>query len=50
MDIDEEPISLLKFPELIHSKFLGDGGLYIWKYNDFTAQQRFDLLVTKTKI
>lgn len=23
----------------IHSKFLGDGGLYIWKYKDFTHPQ-----------
>lgn len=25
-------------PKHIHSKFLGDGGLYIWKYNDFTKK------------
>ena len=25
-----------KLPAPIHSKFLGDGGLYIWKYKDFT--------------
>lgn len=46
VDIDEEPIAIPAFPELIHSKFLGDGGLYIWKYNDFTEQQRLDLIST----
>lgn len=44
VDIDEEPIPLSKLPELIHSKFLGDGAMYIWKYNDFTEQQKLDLI------
>lgn len=46
VDIDEEPITVPAFPELIHSKFLGDGALYIWRYNDFTEQQRLDLIST----
>lgn len=46
MDIDDEPIVIPAFPELIHSKFLGDGALYIWRYNDFTEQQRLDLIST----
>jgi class 3 adenylate cyclase len=44
VDIDEDPIPLSKLPELIHSKFLGDGAMYIWKYNDFTEQQKLDLI------
>jgi class 3 adenylate cyclase len=44
VDIDEEPLPLAKLPELIHSKFLGDGALYIWNYNDFTEQQKLDLI------
>ena len=46
VDIDEEPITIPKFPELRYSKFLGDGALYIWNYNDFTEQQRLDLIST----
>jgi len=46
VDIDEEPLAIPKFPEVIHSKFLGDGALYIWRYNDFTEQQRLDLIST----
>lgn len=46
MDIDDEQIAIPAFPELIHSKFLGDGGLYVWRYNDFTEQQRLDLIST----
>ena len=44
VDIDDEPIPLSKLPEVIHSKFLGDGALYIWRYSDFTEQQKLDLL------
>ena len=44
VDIDEEPMPLVKLPELIHSKFLGDGVLYIWKYSDFTEQQKMELI------
>ena len=44
VDIDDEPIALSKLPEVIHSKFLGDGALYIWRYGDFTEQQKLDLL------
>lgn len=37
---DEQYEELSKpLPQHIHSKFLGDGGLYIWRYNDFTHQQ-----------
>lgn len=46
MDIDEEQIDIAPLPELIHSKFLGDGGLYIWRYADFNEQQRLDLIST----
>ena len=46
MDIDDEQMDIPAFPELIHSKFLGDGGLYIWRYNDFTEQQRLGLIST----
>ena len=46
VDIDEEPMYIPKLPEVIHSKFLGDGCLYIWRYNDFTEQQRLDLIST----
>lgn len=31
--------NLSVLPSPIHSKFLGDGGLYIWNYNDFTSDQ-----------
>jgi len=44
VDIDEESIPLTKLPDVIHSKFLGDGGLYIWRYSDFTDQQKLDLI------
>lgn len=46
VDIDEEPMEIQPFPELIHSKFLGDGALYIWRYDDFTEQQRLRLIST----
>lgn len=46
VDIDDEAIQIPRLPDVIHSKFLGDGGLYIWRYNDFTDQQRLDLIAT----
>jgi class 3 adenylate cyclase len=33
---------LVALPKPIHSKFLGDGALYIWRYNDF----EYDELIT----
>ncbi len=44
VDIDDEPSPIPTFPEPIHSKFMGDGALYIWRYHDFTEQQRLDLI------
>jgi len=46
VDIDENQLEIPKLPELLHSKFLGDGALYIWRYNDFTEKQRLDLMST----
>lgn len=42
--MDTDKTKLNKLPSHIHSKFLGDGGLYIWKYNDLTAAQRLALV------
>jgi class 3 adenylate cyclase len=46
VDIDGNQMNLSSFPELLHSKFLGDGAIYIWRYEDFTEKQRLDLIST----
>jgi class 3 adenylate cyclase len=46
VDTDGNEMHLPVFPELLHSKFLGDGGMYIWRYEDFTEQQRLELIST----
>nr|WP_067063880.1 hypothetical protein [Mucilaginibacter sp. L294] len=40
----EEDRQYKPLPKNIHSKFLGDGGLYIWKYKDFNASQLTSLV------
>lgn len=46
VDIDGNQMNVPAFPELLHSKFLGDGGMYIWQYEDFTEKQRLELIST----
>jgi class 3 adenylate cyclase len=46
VDIDGNQLHLPSFPELLHSKFLGDGAMYIWRYEDFLEKQRLDLIST----
>jgi class 3 adenylate cyclase len=46
VDIDGNQLDLPSFPELLHSKFLGDGAMYIWRYEDFSEKQRLDLIST----
>jgi len=41
---DDEFWKMSKLHSPMHSKFLGDGALYIWKYNDFTENQRKHLI------
>lgn len=36
---ENTPNVYTKLPAPIHSKFLGDGGLYIWRYKDFNHTQ-----------
>lgn len=43
-DDKQKDKAYVKFPEVIHSKFLGDGALYIWSYNSFTEMQRVYLI------
>jgi class 3 adenylate cyclase len=46
-DEDDQQKSNQKYsamPKHIHSKFLGDGALFIWKYNDFTHIQLITLI------
>ncbi|MCE7063156.1 hypothetical protein [Dyadobacter sp. CY343] len=46
-DSDNEPPGtndLSPLPRPIHKKFMGDGMLYIWRYHDFTAATKRNLL------
>jgi hypothetical protein len=50
VDFDEEQLSKKEniyspLPSPIHQKFLGDGMLYIWRYNDFDKNDIADLLI-----
>lgn len=45
VDIKDNKSRVAKpLPNHIHSKFLGDGALYIWRYNDFSHEQIIALI------
>ncbi len=44
LDKDGKPDKLTALPKVIHSKFLGDGALYIWEYNNFNDFNRVQLI------
>jgi len=44
LDKEGKPKKLSALPKVIHSKFLGDGALYIWEYNSFSDLQRLQLI------
>lgn len=39
-----KPAVVVSLPKPVHMKFLGDGILYIWKYDDFTQTQIINLV------
>jgi len=41
---NNKPRHLNSLPPIIHFKFLGDGALYIFNYDDFSEQQRIQLI------
>ena len=41
---DKKNVKLPPLPKPIHSKFLGDGAIYIWHYNDFKPYVIVDLI------